>query len=116
MSTIMSPVQMKMQMGTLQKQIYSPLESINNNNINTQQVKETEQVNFGDLLSGAIKNVNAVQKHAGGLKKDFEMGKEGLDLVEVMIASEKSSVAFTALLETRNKLLKAYQDILSTPV
>ncbi len=72
---------------------------------------QIEKVNFNDLLAGAINHVNSMQKHAGDLKEDFEMGKPGVDLVQVMIASEKSSVAFSALLETRNKLLKAYNEI-----
>lgn len=72
---------------------------------------DSQRVSFTDLLGGAISHVNSYQKASGQLKKDFEMGKEGVDLVEVMLASEKASVAFSALLETRNKLLQAYQKI-----
>ncbi len=77
---------------------------------------QVEQVSFTDLLGSAIKHVNSYQQRSGALKKDFEMGKEGVDLVDVMIASEKASVAFSALLETRNKLLQAYRKIESVRV
>ena len=75
-----------------------------------------ESVNFSDLLGSAIKQVNTIQQASGKLKNDFEMGKDGVSLVEVMVAGEKSSVAFTALLQTRNKLLRAYTQILNTRV
>jgi flagellar hook-basal body complex protein FliE len=33
-----------------------------------------------------------------------------------MIAAEKSSVSFEAMLQVRNKLVQAYQDIMNMPV
>lgn len=116
MSNTISASQLMMQMGQMKSQSVSHPMLENNPFLlkpgSEKNVPEqTEQVNFSDLLAGAVNHVNNYQQQAGQLKKDFEMGKEGVDLVQVMIASEKSSVAFTALLETRNKLLKAYNEI-----
>ena len=116
MSNTISASQLMMQMGQMKSQAAShPLLENNplslNPGIDKGNTQQTEKVNFADLLSGAVNHVNGIQQHAGQLKKDFEMGKEGVDLVQVMIASEKSSVAFSALLETRNKLLKAYNEV-----
>ena len=116
MSNTISSSQLLMQMGQMKSQVTShPMFESNPLSLNTTDNKNTapkiEKVNFSDLLSGAVDQVNSMQKQAGALKKDFEMGKEGVDLVQVMLASEKSSVAFTALLETRNKLLKAYNEV-----
>ncbi len=72
---------------------------------------ETESVDFGSLLKSAVQQVNSMQQVSGDLKKDFISGKEGVDLAQVMIATEKSSVAFGAMLEVRNKLLKAYDEV-----
>jgi len=123
MSNTISSAQLMMQMGQM-KDIASSRPAIDNNSmaINTNgenivnKANETESVSFTDLLGSAIKQVNGIQKEAGQLKKDFEMGKEGVDLVQVMIASEKSSVAFTSLLEIRNKMMKAYNEVKSIRV
>jgi len=77
---------------------------------------DTTKIDFSNVLRQAIDNVNAVQKNAGALKKAFEKGEPGLDLTQVMVASQKASIAFKAALEVRNKLIKAYQDIISMPV
>jgi len=116
MSNTISASQLMMQMGQMRSQATShPILENNPLSLNPESnkgnIQQTEKVNFGDLLAGAVNQVNDIQQHAGKLKKDFEMGKEGVDLVQVMLASEKSSVAFTALLETRNKLLKAYNEV-----
>ena len=89
----------------------TPPIQINNEGLPDYQVKETEKVEFGGLLKSAIQQVNAIQQESKGLRQDFLSGKEGADLTEVMIASEKSSVAFGAMLEIRNKLLKAYEEV-----
>ena len=41
---------------------------------------------------------------------------EIVDLAQVMIAQEKSSLAFHALTQVRNKLISAYQEIMNMPV
>ena len=71
---------------------------------------------FSDILVKSIDAVNDTQKASGDLKKRFEMGDESVSMVDVAIASEKAKVAFTAMSEVRNKLVKAYQDVMSMPV
>lgn len=71
---------------------------------------------FSTLLQDAIDAVNDAQMQSSKLKKAFEAGDPNVDLPQVMVASQKASVAFTAMLEVRGKLLKAYQDVMSMPV
>jgi len=71
---------------------------------------------FSAMLANSINAVNDVQKVSGDLKKRFELGDQSVSMVDVAIASEKSKVAFTAMTEVRNKLVKAYQDVMSMPV
>ncbi|MDX2507587.1 MAG: flagellar hook-basal body complex protein FliE [Gammaproteobacteria bacterium] len=71
----------------------------------------TQGVEFGSLLNSALQQVNSIQQDSATLRNDFVSGKEGVSLAQVMIASEKSSVAFGATLEIRNKLLKAYEEV-----
>ena len=79
-------------------------------------VNETIQNDFGDLLKRSIDAVNETQQDATALRTSFEQGREGLDLADVMIAVQKSSISFQAMVEVRNKLVDAYKDVMNMPV
>ena len=84
-------------------------------------VQQTEQVNpsqsdFSSLLTSALNNVNNLAQEAGRARKALEMGDPNVSLAQVMIASQKSSLAFEATMQVRNKLVEAYKDIMSMPV
>jgi flagellar hook-basal body complex protein FliE len=79
-------------------------------------IEESPSNEFGDLLKRSIDSVNATQQQANSLRTAFEQGREGLDLAEVMIAAQKSSVSFQAMVEVRNKLVDAYKDVMNMPV
>jgi len=85
------------------------------NNLPTQ-AQPTSSAQFGDLLSNALDNVNGLQQDAKQKVTALEMGDRSVSLAEVMIASQKSSVAFEATVQVRNKLVEAYKDIMSMPV
>ena len=74
------------------------------------------QTSFGDVLSDAINKVNDLQKESGSLQRKFELNDPNVDLPDVMIAMQKSRVAFTAMNEVRNKLVSAYKDVMSMPI
>ncbi len=71
---------------------------------------------FANMMQKAIDQVNTSQMQAAELSKALEMGDPNVDLAEVMVAMQKSSVSFQALTEVRNKLLTAYQDVMNMPV
>lgn len=71
---------------------------------------------FGELFGRAIDSVNQTQQQANRLREAYEAGQEGVSLTQVMIAAEKSSVAFEAMTQVRNKLVEAYQEIMNMPV
>ncbi len=77
---------------------------------------QTNKVNpvtdFGSMLSDSLQSVNQLQKQSGALQTAFEKGDPGVSLPEVMIASQKSSVAFQATVEIRNKMVDAYQEVM----
>lgn len=70
---------------------------------------------FGDVLASAVESVSAQQASAASLAAAYERGETN-DLAAVMIERQKSSLAFEAVLQTRNKLLGAYRDIMNMPV
>ncbi|MGZ5030965.1 MAG: flagellar hook-basal body complex protein FliE, partial [Methylobacter sp.] len=43
-------------------------------------------------------------------------GDTNVSLAEVMVASQKASVSFQAMLQVRNKLVEAYKDVMNMPI
>ncbi len=72
--------------------------------------------NFGELLSSAINHVNGLQKNSSELATRFDQGDRSVSLSDVMIARNKSGVAFDATIQTRNKLVEAYKELMNMPV
>lgn len=69
-----------------------------------------EGADFSNVLKSALNTVNEYQQAAGAKQEAFIRG-EDISLSEVMIASQKSKVAFEATKQVRNRLLEAYQEI-----
>jgi flagellar hook-basal body complex protein FliE len=68
------------------------------------------------MLGQAVDKVADTQKVSTEMATAFEVGQKGVDLTDVMIASQKASVSFEAMTQVRNKLVQAYQDIMQMPV
>ncbi|MDN3614409.1 MAG: flagellar hook-basal body complex protein FliE [Vibrio gallaecicus] len=71
---------------------------------------------FGNMLTSAINNVNSLQKASGALQTRFDSGDESVSLSDVMIARNKSGVAFDATIQIRNKLVESYKELMNMPV
>ncbi|WP_092389758.1 flagellar hook-basal body complex protein FliE [Halopseudomonas salegens] len=67
---------------------------------------------FSEVMRGALDKVNELQKTTGDLRTSYEMGEAGVDLTDVMIASQKSSVAMQATVQVRNRMVSAYEEIM----
>ncbi|MCU4674719.1 flagellar hook-basal body complex protein FliE [Catenovulum sp. 2E275] len=79
-------------------------------------VENPAQAKFGQLLTDAINNVNELGVEAKEKTTRFEMGDQSISLADVMIAKGKSSIAFEATVQVRNKVLEAYEKIMNMPV
>lgn len=80
-------------------------------------VQETSDTpKFSDMLSQAVGSVNELQQTSSDMKTAYEMGDPNMDISRVMIASEKASISFEALTQVRNRVVKAYEDIMNMPV
>ena len=80
---------------------------------------ENDQGNFKDMLSlvkNAISNVNDVQTNAETLKNSYVSGDGNVSLSQVILASEKSKLAFEGLISVRNKILESYKEIMNMQV
>ncbi len=74
------------------------------------------QGEFGNLLKQTIEKVNEYQTQASDLSTRFEAGDESVNLTQVMIAMQKSTVSLQAMTQVRNKLVNAYQEIMNMPI
>ena len=70
---------------------------------------------FADTLKHFAADVNDQLQKADGQMKEFAVGKKS-DLQDVVVASEKADLSFKLLLQVRNKLLEAYQEIMRMQV
>ncbi|MEH0888044.1 flagellar hook-basal body complex protein FliE [Enterobacter sp. UNJFSC 003] len=75
----------------------------------------TAQPSFSQVLNNAIDNVDALQHAAGARQKAIELGQSD-DLAGAMIESQKASVAFSAMMQVRNKLTTALDEVMNTPL
>jgi len=74
------------------------------------------QSDFSDLLKQSVEKVNETQADSKKLQDAFQAGDPNVQVSEVMIAMQKSNVSFQAMLQVRNKLVSAYQEIMNMQV
>lgn len=74
------------------------------------------KVGFDSMLKGAIDQVNQTQKTSADLQTAFARGDRDTDLSTVMLAGAKAQVQFRAVVEVRNRLVAAYQDVMNLPL
>lgn len=77
---------------------------------------EAIKVDFGETLKTAVDKVNTTQQTAGQLSREFVSGESDIDLHEVMISLQKANVTFQSMVQVRNKLVTAYQEIMRMQV
>lgn len=65
---------------------------------------------FAGLLKQQLEQVNAVQSDADNKVQQLLTG-DSQNLTEVFVAARKAEVAFSLLMEIRNKLVDAYQEL-----
>ena len=77
---------------------------------------ERPAISFQDAVKTAVAKVNEMQIKSQELQDRYARGDTELPLSEVVVGMQKSSLAFEATMQVCNKVLKAYQDIISMPV
>ena len=74
------------------------------------------KVDFADALKTTITQVSDAQQAASAKGRAFALGDDSVNLSDVMIASQKASIAFQATVQVRNKVVSAYQEIMNMQV
>ena len=83
--------------------------------ISEKQPLAPEGESFGEALSGAIGKVSELRSEAGQAIHELTTGKNK-DIHQTMIAMEKASVSFKLMMQVRNKVITAYQEVMRMPV
>ena len=88
------------------------------NDISPPSVNGTEKqtATFGDVLKTSLNQVNTLQLNASRLAEAFELGDDNVSLSQVMVASQKSSLAFQATTQIRNRFVSAYESVMSMQI
>ena len=71
---------------------------------------------FAQALTKALESASAAAERANQAGLDLQMDKPTASVEELAIAMNTSSLQFTAVLQTRNKLIQAYTDLMNMPV
>lgn len=73
--------------------------------------KDPRKISFREALMGAINEVSNAQTKAEEAIVALQLKNEG-SLHETIIALEKADISLRAMLQIRNKIIEAYQEIM----
>lgn len=79
------------------------------------QIDGVAEAGAGNAFEDALRAVDAQQHQASAAMAAVDSGQSD-DLAGAMIESQKASVSFSALLQVRNKLSSAFDEIMSMPL
>ena len=82
-------------------------------NLSNKQQVETKS--FGEFLSDSLKEVNTLKRQSEIANMKLAAGQVE-DISEVVVASEKASIALQLTMQVRNKMVEAYQEVMRMQV
>lgn len=80
------------------------------------QTDTSNHVDFAGAMKAALDKISETSTAARAQAQDFSMGKPGVNLNDVMVDLQKSSVSMQMGIQVRNKLVSAYTDIMNMQV
>ena len=76
-------------------------------------VTEASNTGFSGALKQSLARISEAQNNAYGQAQDFELGKPGVALNDVMVDLQKASIGFQMGVQVRNKVVAAYQEVMN---
>ncbi|MBN1866126.1 flagellar hook-basal body complex protein FliE [Candidatus Sumerlaeota bacterium] len=70
---------------------------------------------FAETLRNSIEEVNSLKLQADKAIEDLATGQSA-DLQGTILALEKADISFKLMMEVRNKIVSAYQEVMRTQV
>lgn len=83
---------------------------LNNTGMQSLEKNIDEKKSFSDVISNAINNVNEKQINADNSIESLIKGDD-ITMHEVMLSMQESQLSMQLLIEVRNKMVEAYQEI-----
>ena len=77
---------------------------------------QSPQSDFANVFKNAIDTVNEVQKESGKLAAGYINGDPNIDITRVMVANQKSGLAFQSMIQVRNKLVESYKEVMNMSI
>ena len=77
---------------------------------------EAGAADFAGILKSAVEGVNNVQQDADKLAQAFQAGDSEASIQDVMVSLQKANLSFQTMVQVRNRLVTAYQDIMNMQV
>jgi flagellar hook-basal body complex protein FliE len=71
---------------------------------------------FSETLKATLDQVNNAQQQAGQLAQQFDLNAPDVNLHDVMVSLQKASLSFQTMVQMRNHLVSAYQEIMNMQV
>ncbi|PHV13097.1 flagellar hook-basal body complex protein FliE [Chitinimonas sp. BJB300] len=75
-----------------------------------------EGADFASVLKSSLDQVNQMQLDSQVKQQAFETGDPNADLQDVMVSLQKASLSFQTMVQVRNKLVSAYQEVMNMQV
>ncbi|EJV0607731.1 TPA: flagellar hook-basal body complex protein FliE [Vibrio parahaemolyticus] len=100
-------------MQAMQAQVQPPEFIVSANPLDQQALNAS--LSFSQAMTNVLDTVNQHQSAASQKMTAVETGQSD-DLVGAMVASQKASLSFNALMQVRNKVVASFEDIMKMPV
>ena len=71
---------------------------------------------FAQVLKNSLDKVNQTQQQADQMGAKLAAGDTSQNLHEVMIALQTASISFQEMVQVRNKIVSAYQDVMNMQI
>ena len=75
-----------------------------------------KSVDFASLLAKSVDKVDQAQRTAGAMAEQFQLGAGNVSLEDTMVALQKANISFQAMVQVRNKVVTAYNDIMNMQI
>lgn len=82
----------------------------------TSNTDTSQAPDFVSMMKSAVGSVSDSQQRAAQLARAFETGNPSVDLTSVMVNLQKANLSFQTMVQVRNKLVSAYQEIMNMQV
>lgn len=71
--------------------------------------------NFAEVLKKSVDSVNELQSQADAAINDLATGKSK-DVAQTIIMMEKADISFRLMMQVRNKIMQAYEEVMRMQV